>query len=511
MANSTNCSCCIDKTSTAELSESINSMFRWYQKAKVCYAYLEDVDDVSEFARSRWFTRGWTLQELIAPKDLYFYSTNWALLGNKNDLQGDLETITGISRDVLSGATHSRKVCIATRMRWAANRQTTRIEDIAYCLMGIFDVQMPLLYGEGKRAFARLQQEIMRGSDDQSLFAWGVPESPYPIEQLNGTLSTNEACGLLADSPRDFLLATEVQPVRSKQPPTATSKSSISVQIELPVARIQGREVAILACTMPKRPGTYLGFRLNHWDTFYTSRGGELMAIQARDWVASQVKKLEMREIGSGLPRSPPPVISIADHVESPYYSHPEIHALPGASYFLRPAATNVIVTHNYSGPSAVMIYEPTNKKRGRNRKDGKPNNYVGPATGFALILGVDPRPWVAFIPILHPDHAQSQFYHLAEVDPGYIKFCTTKASLLAALSKGQGDWDFFDTAGKNLQLDLVLDRWTGFHFTTSLVGKYERSTIHSYPENIELQVRFNRALHDFFVDSEVSVKIFCT
>lgn len=494
MANSTYCSCCIDKTSTAELSESINSMFRWYQKAKVCYAYLEDVDDVSELARSRWFTRGWTLQELIAPKDVYFYSTNWALLGNKNDLRDNLETITGISRDVLSGASQSRQVCIATRMRWAANRQTTRVEDIAYCLMGIFDVQMPLLYGEGKRAFVRLQQEMMRGSDDQSLFAWGVPKSPYPIEQLHGTLSSTETCGLLAASPRDFLLVTEVEPVRSQQPPTATSKSSTSVQIELPVARIQGREVAILACTMPKRPGTYLGFRLDHWDTFYTSRGGELLAIPARDWIASRVKKLEMREIGSGLPRSPPPVIGIADHVESPYYRQPEIHALPGASYFRRMAATNVIVTHNYSGPSAVMIYEPTNKKRGIitgiNRQNGKPNNYEGRAAGFALILGVDPRPWVAFIPILHPDHAQNQFYHLAELDPGYIKFCMTKASLLSALSKGQGYWDFL-TDGKNLLLDLVLDRW-----------------FNSYTEKIQLEVRFTRALDDFFVDSEVSVKI---
>lgn len=156
------------------------------------------------------------VQELIAPKDVSFYSTNWDFLGRKGDLRNNLETITGISQDVLSGASELLHACIATRMRWAANRHTTRLEDMAYCLMGIFDVQMPLLYGEGKKAFTRLQQEIMRGSGDQPLFAWGVPESPYSIEQLHGTLSADDICGLLANSPRDFLLATEVEPVRSK-------------------------------------------------------------------------------------------------------------------------------------------------------------------------------------------------------------------------------------------------------------------------------------------------------
>lgn len=341
MANSTDCSCCIDKTSTAELSESINSMFRWYQKAKICYAYLEDVDDVSELGRSRWFTRGWTLQELIAPKDVSFYSTNWTFLGSKSDLRDNLAAITGISQDVLSGASESWHECIATRMRWAANRQTTCLEDMAYCLLGIFDVQMPLLYGEGKRAFTRLQQEIMRGSDDQSLFAWGVPESPYSIEQFHGTLSANETYGLLADSPRDFLLSSEVEPVRSKQRPTTTSKSSTSVQIELPVAQIAGRQVAVIACTTPERPRTYLGFCLNHWDKFYTSRGAEVLAIPVRDWVESQVQTLEIRQISSGLPQLPPPVIRLVLGNYSPFYQKPDIHALRGASYV---AAKNVII-----------------------------------------------------------------------------------------------------------------------------------------------------------------------
>lgn len=120
-----------------------------------------------------------------------------------------------------------------------------------------------------------------------------------------------------------------------------------------------------------------------------------------------------MREISSGLPRQPPPVIRIVHGRYSPYFQEPDIHALRGASYV---AAKNVIIPHNSSGPTAVMICEPSDIERGKsNQKIGERKlcNYEGPATGFALIFGADPRPWVAFVPILHPDHAQSQFNHL--------------------------------------------------------------------------------------------------
>lgn len=119
---------------------------------------------------SRWFTRGWTLQELIAPVDVIFYSQKWDPLGAK---QGDplnndwrfpylLSDITGIDGDVLLGSLTLEDLSVATKMKWAANRHTTRTEDTAYCLMGIFSVNMPLLYGEGSRAFIRLQEEILK-------------------------------------------------------------------------------------------------------------------------------------------------------------------------------------------------------------------------------------------------------------------------------------------------------------------------------------------------------------
>jgi len=140
-------SCCIDKSSSAELSESINSMYEWYRRAEICYGYLQDVpatvdahDTTSEFAKSRWFTRGWTLQELLAPVDMIFFSKDWVKIGEKTTLSRPLSEITGVEEDILTGAKPLASASVAKRMSWAANRHTTRPEDIAYCLLGIFDV-----------------------------------------------------------------------------------------------------------------------------------------------------------------------------------------------------------------------------------------------------------------------------------------------------------------------------------------------------------------------------------
>ncbi|ETS78361.1 hypothetical protein PFICI_10423 [Pestalotiopsis fici W106-1] len=198
--------CCIDKTSSAELSESINSMYRWYQESIVCFAFLADVQGLedksdlvrrsSAFHNSRWFRRGWTLQELVAPSRVDFYTGEWTFIGSKrdDDMLPLLSDITGIEEGVLKGRLLPEDVSIAGRMGWAANRCTTKTEDIAYCLMGIFDVNMPLLYGEGKKAFIRLQEEILKGSDDQSIFAWAAPQSEHATsEDVSGLLSSSPA------------------------------------------------------------------------------------------------------------------------------------------------------------------------------------------------------------------------------------------------------------------------------------------------------------------------------
>ncbi|RAQ98684.1 vegetative incompatibility protein HET-E-1 [Stemphylium lycopersici] len=170
--------CCIDKTNSQELQEAINSMFRWYQNAKKCYVYLPDVecntpDADSElsrrwkpaFRKSKWFTRGWTLQELLAPASVAFYSKEGDLLGDKQSLRDTIHEITGIPIEALSGKEVSN-FSVAERFSWAHNRQTTRPEDGAYCLLGIFGIHLPLIYSEGKEnALKRLEKEIRESFD----------------------------------------------------------------------------------------------------------------------------------------------------------------------------------------------------------------------------------------------------------------------------------------------------------------------------------------------------------
>ena len=199
--------CCIDKTNLVELSEAINSMFRWYKRASLCYAYLPDVPSCdkprkpgSKFRKSRWFGRGWTLQELLAPKELRFYSSTWDYLGNKGAMGGIIRKITGVPHQFLLGFTELHDASVAQRMSWAARRDTKRKEDLAYCLLGIFGVTMPMVYGEGRdQAFFRLQEQIMKKTRDHSILAWGYSiQSPIsnPGQAIPGRI--------LAASPSDF-------------------------------------------------------------------------------------------------------------------------------------------------------------------------------------------------------------------------------------------------------------------------------------------------------------------
>jgi hypothetical protein len=171
--------CCIDKSSSAELTEAINSMYEWYSGAALCYVHLEDLptggSSIKGLPSCRWFSRGWTLQELLAPKDptnVRFYDVEWTYRGSKSRFISTISKITGISKDVLDGTVPISDCCVAERMSWAAYRKTTRIEDTAYCLLGIFDVNMPLLYGEGIKSFRRLQEEIVKRSNDLTILAW---------------------------------------------------------------------------------------------------------------------------------------------------------------------------------------------------------------------------------------------------------------------------------------------------------------------------------------------------
>ncbi|KAK1637510.1 heterokaryon incompatibility protein-domain-containing protein [Colletotrichum phormii] len=174
---------CIDKRSSAELSEAINSMFAWYREAEVCYVYMADVlasssapdyrDRVTQFLNSKWFTH------------INFYDQDWSFIGTIITLLDTIHQATGIDKSCPLGNALPSDFSIAKIMSWAAGRVPTRLEDQAYCLLGLFGVNMPLLYGEGEKAFLRLQEEIIKISDDQSVFQFrGLASAQPDVERL---------------------------------------------------------------------------------------------------------------------------------------------------------------------------------------------------------------------------------------------------------------------------------------------------------------------------------------
>lgn len=227
--------CCIDKDSSAELSEAINSMYEWYANAKVCYAYLNDVtaDDITPFwtkiAESLWFTRSWTLQELLAPADVVFYDKTFSRLGSKHEIASRKQNLKSIPADVLADPQNLLLYPVAVRLSWAASREATRVEDLAYSLFGIFQVNLPLLYGEGERAFIRLQEEIIKHSHDHSILAW-TARNVQPVR-----LGTSDALPLLAPSLSLFENCGDVSTMEQDHEIRPYTMTNIGLEIELQV------------------------------------------------------------------------------------------------------------------------------------------------------------------------------------------------------------------------------------------------------------------------------------
>ncbi|KAI1331590.1 heterokaryon incompatibility protein-domain-containing protein [Xylariaceae sp. FL0255] len=285
--------CCIDKTSSAELSEAINSMFLWYRQATVCYAYLDDVDGLEDLHSSLWFSRGWTLQELIAPSNVCFFNKDWVFIDDRFSMVETLSDITGVDEIVLRHGHEPtprkwedhdyrdhggqyRCGCgiksydqetlrglldtfsIATKMSWASRRTTTREEDVAYCLMGLFNINMPLLYGEKGRAFIRLQEEIVRRNNDQSILAW-VSQHPTIDWYESRDLAAGPACFLPVDLKKQWLLENPEfnSPVKPQMNVTKEG-----VEVELLLYPIDGFDftmekesyLAVLDCTVGDNP-----------------------------------------------------------------------------------------------------------------------------------------------------------------------------------------------------------------------------------------------------------------
>lgn len=214
--------CCIDKTNSEELRSALNAMFKWYRNAAVCFTYFNDVTFSAPTEKmfmsdrpdrrgqaSEWFDRGWTLQELIAPRQMQFFDKHWKMMGTRSELANLVGRVAGISPEFLNGKRELSDASCAMKMSWMAGRVTQQIEDIAYSLIGLFDVHLEPIYGEGTRAFIRLQEAIMSecGRFDESLFAWERPQDStlrcYRNEPRVHNFGHNK-WGLLAPSPDCF-------------------------------------------------------------------------------------------------------------------------------------------------------------------------------------------------------------------------------------------------------------------------------------------------------------------
>ena len=241
-ASSANCrygwidTCCINKGDSSELSEAINSMYRWYQGSKICIVYLEDVPQ-KQVMDSVWFDRGWTLQELISPKAVTFFDKNWKVIGTKTELIADLSRKTRIPEGILSHTTELSTCSIAQRMSWAADRVTTREEDRAYSLMGLFDLNMPMIYGEREKAFLRLQQHIIQKSKDESIFAWAT--------EFSG--NTREYSGLFAPTPLAYKSCSDIVQTQGSRG-FSESNGALSIRLKIFLHSVETYG-AILNCT----------------------------------------------------------------------------------------------------------------------------------------------------------------------------------------------------------------------------------------------------------------------
>lgn len=260
--------CCIDKRSSAELAEAITSMFSWYAKADRCYIHLCDFEPGQPFAhigRCRWLRRGWTLQELIAAKERIFLDKDWTVIrrthlttGEPNQIQEaqdeeeahirdraqiaeDLADITSIQADVLLNKKNLARCGVPQRMQWAIGRETTRPEDKAYCLMGIFNVNLEINYGEGfEEAFRRLQIAFISKYPDHSIFAW--------TKEPN--LDSDRFVGILATSPEDFestiSIGGQIKPVIALH---AHRMTNLGLKMKLPIRKNpDGSYTGILNC-----------------------------------------------------------------------------------------------------------------------------------------------------------------------------------------------------------------------------------------------------------------------
>ena len=358
-------------------------MYMWYAGATVCYAYLADVPaeedphaEGSWFRDSQWFTRGWTLQELIAPRDLVFLSQDWVVIGSKHALVPLVESVTGIDGMALLHLESLDIFSISQRLSWASKRETTRVEDKAYSLLGLFDIHIPIVYGEGKRAFQHLQEQIMQRIQDQSLFAWGGVKFLPPSQNLEGPgrsaipMECTPISGRWLTTGADdstSLFATDVSifrtPNRSIQAVTAssaylqeyrTTPHGICTQFQMiPLSKwfpsnsathYSGCYLAILACGHQDYPGHLLGRVCFVSDSSNFAAGIELLYPGVINGIGA-VRRAGERPGSTNssesalLLLSPQSIELCRQHIEvkTVYISHPDHRDLGAGSLALTP------------------------------------------------------------------------------------------------------------------------------------------------------------------------------
>ncbi|KAJ6286789.1 heterokaryon incompatibility protein-domain-containing protein [Bipolaris maydis] len=274
-------SCCIDKSSSAELQEAINSMWRYYAESNICYVYLEDVLDSEAgwgpmFAKSQWFTRGWTLQELIAPTCVEFFAENWAAIGTKFERYKQIADITSIDSDLLIRVRALDDFSTAERLSWASHRNVTREEDETYSLMGLFDVNMPLLYGEGReKAFVRLQEAIYNATADHSMFLFRYSQHKFSQP-------------LLANSPKSFCDSWRTQAHEQIMTTVTSSRNEVSTILPILAYREISSKLEFLDGATPRVNVTHVAV-LNHTLKKYP-QGALCLLLQRRSDLDSSLR-----------------------------------------------------------------------------------------------------------------------------------------------------------------------------------------------------------------------------
>ena len=284
---------CINKDSSSELSEVINLMFTWYQDSSICLVYLDDFiyeskESLVAFGDSRWFTRGWTLQELLAPKIVHFFDAKWVEFGTKQSLLNSISKITSIKFQYLIHPDSIRLASVAKRMSWVASRITTREEDMAYCLLEIFDINLPLLYGEGLKAFIRLQEEIIRHSNDHTIFCWSWPPSMKASE-------TPDWYGCLAPKPANFQDSSDFVPTGPSGDGVLSdfqiTNSGLRITLPLLNVLLEGFKLGMLNVENPLIGNSriYLVLQTMSGDSFARSRFSNRLLSLPQDWAKAGI------------------------------------------------------------------------------------------------------------------------------------------------------------------------------------------------------------------------------